>query len=159
VTSDVKRIYFLTSAESKLRVYCDICGGLVDGVACIRKPEVRLSTIIVKCHNNTFGLRITDELLSTGKICGFILNKEEKVIPVERNSRIDPIVSIHTIILEEAIRQAKEKIYKKIYGSGGQFVDSSKYGIVRSAMSALSEEVGEQEAEEILGPRRRIILE
>jgi len=156
VSSKNSSIYFLTSGESKIRAFCDICGKEADGIACILDLEMKLTTVIIKCHKRTLGVKITDELLNHGKIAGFVLDRDEKIKPVERQSRIEPIVSIHTMRLEAAVREAKEKIYKKIHGNGS-WIDSSHFGIVRSAMTGVpADEVSEAELPQ---KGRRIILE
>lgn len=159
-SSKYSSIYFLTPSESKIFGYCEICNKAVEGIAVIPDLEMKLTTVVLKCHKKTHGIRVTDELLSSNRIRGFALDKDEKVKPVERVTKYDPMVTVYTMRLESAIREAKEKVYKKIYGNG-QWVSPDKFGVVRKSMinPEAIEEVTEEEYDKDLLTRRRIILE
>lgn len=152
-------IYFLTSAESKVRAYCDICHHEVDGIAFVPDLDMRWTTIILKCHKTTNGVKVSDELINSGSIAGFMLTQKSIIEPIGRHNRFDPMVTLYTIKLEVAIREAKERIYKKLHGSG-QWIDSTKFGVVRGSMVNPDGEIKDAEEDDFeLGKGRRIILE
>ena len=152
-------VYFLSSNESKVRTYCDICKSDAEGIACFMNQETKLASIIVKCHKKTFGLRVTFELLSSKYLIGgFMICEDSKLRAITRIQRMDPIITKHTLILEEAIRHAKEKVFKQIHGSGS-FINPDQFEVIKGTIhpGANLEEI--EEEVNLMQETRRIILE